>query len=229
MPLGVGGDAPVVEPYDENWKRTRVTTPAGDHRFARAKAVPEETQERSQSQECDGLREVREREERGRPSHAARREPLSIQKQARGRVESGRQEKDHRAIGHERSPVINAPGKDCVEEARDKAGQAAAKKPTRKNGNHGNRAETERQRNQASEDLVNAEDLVERRGKEGHDLQLELDVVGRRPVVRGLWIHDIELPQREVPSDCGGIALAPTRVIHDRVANAVESQRQRDR
>jgi hypothetical protein len=75
---------------------------------------------------------------------------------------------------------------------------------------------------------VNAEYLIERRGKEGHDLQLELDVIGRGAVVRGLRIHDIELPLREVPSDCGGIALAPTRVIHNWIANAVESQRQRD-
>ena len=103
----------------------------------------------------------------------------------------------------------------------------AAEKPASEIGERDDRREAECHREDAAEYFVNAEDLVERRGQERHDLELQLDVIRGRPVVERLRIHDVEPKPREVARDRRSVALAPGRMVEDWIANAVESQRQR--
>lgn len=75
---------------------------------------------------------------------------------------------------------------------------------------------------------MDAEKLIERGRDERYDLQLELYVVGRGPVVARLRIHDVESQTCEVARDGRGVALSPAGVVEKRIMDPVQPQRESD-
>ena len=117
---------------------------------------------------------------------SASRAPSGAFRRASGGGEQrGGKKEDHRAIGHERAPVVDAAGKDRIEKGGRDPRRGIGEEPAREEPTVAI-VRGEREGNETAEYLVDAERFVERGGQEGDDLQFELDVVRRRPVIRRL-------------------------------------------
>ncbi len=71
---------------------------------------------------------------------------------------------------------------------------------------------------------MDAGNAIDDGAEQRNDLQFQLDVVGRRAVVVGLGIEDVEPQLREVARDRGGVALPPAGVVEDRDVHPLQAK-----